>query len=297
MKKSCLASIKENYLSLSSAEKRIADFISQSYDETIGMTTGELASRTNSTPSAVVRCSKALGYSGFRELKMALAMEISKNRDLNYNPYISEDDSPEEILNKIFGANIKTLHDTAASLSREVLSDAVSVLEAAKTVYVYAIGTSAFLASELQYRLTCIGKTALCFTDFPTMKVSTLNIKKGDVAVGISHTGRTVATIDALRLARQSGATTIALTSYAGSEITENADLSLEIVSDEIKYPIEAVSSRVAHLALIDALAVAISSRDSETAKKRARLTHELVNTVRYNEETAGKRRKKKKTK
>ncbi|MGN1047547.1 MAG: hypothetical protein ACI4QZ_02955, partial [Eubacteriales bacterium] len=69
-----------------------------------------------------------------------------------------------------------------------------------------------------------------------------------------------------------------------------------EIVSDEIKYPIEAVSSRVAHLALIDALTVAISSRDSETAKKRARLTHELVNTVRYNEETTGKRRKKKKT-
>jgi DNA-binding MurR/RpiR family transcriptional regulator len=49
----------------------------------------------------------------------------------------------------------------------------------------------------------------------------------GDVAIGLSHTGTTVDTIDALREARSHGATTAAVTNFPWSPITEVADLVL----------------------------------------------------------------------
>ena len=127
-----------------------------------------------------------------------------------------------------------------------------------------------------------IGKTALCINDVPTMKVSSLNIKGGDVAIGISHSGRTIATIEALQAAKTQGASTLCITSYPGSKITENSDYSIEIYSDEIDYPMEAISARIAHLSVIDALTIAISSKNYEMAQERAKMTHTLIDTIRY---------------
>ncbi|MBO5347297.1 MAG: hypothetical protein J6A45_04090, partial [Lachnospiraceae bacterium] len=69
---------------------------------------------------------------------------------------------------------------------------------------------------------------------------------------------------------------------YPGSKITENSDHSIEIYSDEIDYPMEAISARIAHLSIIDALAIAISAKNYETAQERAKVTHSLVDTIRY---------------
>ena len=215
-------------------------------------------------------------------MKIALAMELSQNHKLNYTPYIDSDDDAGAILDKVFSANVKTLHDTAEKIDRHVLRTAVDLLDKAHVIYIYAIGTSAGIAQEFQYRLMQIGKTALCINDVPTMKVSSLNIKEGDVAVGISHSGRTIATIEALQLAKERGADTLCITSYPGSKITENSDYSIEIYSDEIDYPVEAISSRIAHLSVIDALTIAVSAKSYETAQERAKITHSLVDTIRY---------------
>ena len=120
------------------------------------------------------------------------------------------------------------------------------------------------------------------FNDVPAMKVSTMNIKPGDVAIGISHSGRTVATVDALKRAKEQGAKTVCITSYPESEITKICDYPIEIYSDEIQYPMEAISARIAHMSVTDALAVALSSENYEEAEKRAKKTYELVNTVRF---------------
>lgn len=232
--------------------------------------------------SAIIRCCKSLGFKGYSELKISLAMEVSQNKKLNYIPYINPEDQAGDILDKIFSANIKTLHDTAAKINRAVLETVVDLLADAKVVYIYAIGTSAGIARELQYRLMQIGKTALCEGDVPTMKVSTLNIRPGDVAIGISHSGRTIATIEALELAKENGANTICITSFPGSTITRTADYSLEIYSDEIDYPMEAISSRIAHWSVIDALTIALSARNYEEAQERAKKTKNLVDTIRH---------------
>ena len=281
-KRSCLTAIQQKYGLLTPVEKRIADFILLHADTVVSMSVAELAQNADAAKSAVIRLAKTLGFDGYAELKLALAMELSKNRSFNFVPYIEKNDGAEQILDKIFSANVKTLHDTAEALDRAALCEIVEQIDRARVVYVYGIGTSAALANDFQYRLTQVGYTAICFTDVPSMKVSTLNIRKGDVAFAISNSGQTVATIDALTLAREMGAYTVCLTGYPDSRLTEVADRSLVISTDEIRYPVEAISARIAHISVLDTIVISLSAKHFETAVERAEKTRDFVNRGRY---------------
>ncbi|MBQ7661483.1 MAG: MurR/RpiR family transcriptional regulator [Clostridia bacterium] len=280
--KSCLNTIKQKYDALTPVEKKIADYILAESRQVISMPISDFAENAGVVKSAIIRCCRTLGFGGYSEMKLALAMELSKNKQLGFVPYIDKNDNVPTILEKVFSANVKTLHDTAEELDIETLEKVVDAIDRARLVYIYGIGTSAVIASDFQYRLTQVGYTAVCFTDVPSMKVSTLNIKKGDLAFGVSNSGQTLATTDALSLAREMGATTACITGFPDSLITRICDLPLVISSDEIQYPIEAISSRIAQISVLDSIVISLSARHYSDAKKRAEKTKEFVDRGRY---------------
>ena len=50
---------------------------------------------------------------------------------------------------------------------------------------------------------------------------------------------------------------------------------------DEINFPVEAVSSRIAHISVLDAIAIALSAKKLEETTLRSEKVHKLVNTIR----------------
>lgn len=282
MENRCLSAMKATYARLTGKEKQVASYILEHADDVVSMPIAELAEKAGVVKSAVIRLCQSVGFSGYAEMKLSLSRELARNEQFNYSPYIHASDTPDAILDKIFSANIKTLHDTAAGLCRETLQSVVELLASAANIYIYGIGTSAGIVSDFQYRLMQLGFTAFCFTDIVTMKVSTLNIKPGDAAIGISNSGRTAATVDALRLAREKGAKTACVTSFPDSEITRHSDYPLVIFTDEIQYPIEAISARIAHISVLDSIAISLSAKQYDAAIEREAQIHDLINTVRY---------------
>ncbi len=280
--KSCLSTIKAEYMRLTKKEQQLADYILDNYEAVVTMTTSELSANAGVVKSVIVRFCQSLGFSGYTEFKLLLSRELAKNEQFHFTPYISAHDTEEHILRKIFSANIKTLHDTAENLDPKQFQCAIQSLAKANTIYIYAVGTSAGIAADFQYRLTEIGYRAFFFTDIANMKVSILNIQKGDVAIGISGSGRTQATVDALKYARERGAATICVTSFPNSRIVKYSDHALVIQTDEIQYPIEAISARIAHISVLDSIAVSLSSRHYEEAVERAAKVHDLVEKIRY---------------
>lgn len=280
--KSCLVQIKQKYNTLTPVEKKIAEYILAESDRVISMSVAELAEDAGVVKSAIIRCCKTLGFDGYSSLKLALAMELSKNKQLNFVPYVDKNDSVQNILEKVFSANVKTLHDTAEEIDISAVEKAVELIDSANVIYIYGIGTSAVIASDFQYRLTQVGYTAICFTDVPSMKVSTLNIKEGDLAFGVSNSGQTTATTDALALAKEMGAKTACITSFPDSLITKICDCPIVISSDEIQYPIEAISSRIAQISALDSIVISLSVRHYENAVERTKKTKEFVDRGRY---------------
>lgn len=280
--KHCLSTIKTEYSRLTKKEKQLADYILENYEAVISMPTAELAEKAGVVKSVVVRFCQSLGFSGYTEFKLMLSRESARNEQFNFTPYISKTDTPSDILEKIFASNIKTLRDTADGLDKKMFHDAVDVLEKANSIYIYGIGTSAGMVRDFRHRLMEVGKSAYCFTDIVDMAVSSMNIKQGDAAIGISNSGRTAATVDALKTARENGAVTVCLTSYPKSEITKHSDYPLVIRTDEIQYPIEAISARTAHISVLDSIATSLSARRYDEAAERAAKTHDLINKLRY---------------
>lgn len=274
--------IHRHYDFLTPVEKSLADYVLQYPSETLQLSAAALAKRAGTAPSAVIRFCKSLGYEGFSAFKLQLAVELSRQAPASYMACVEPRDSVFMVLDKIFAANIQALQDTVSRIDRNVFSAVVSLLSRARRIHIYGIGTSAPMVSELHHRLMLLGFQAHSYTDIVSARLSTMNLGKGDVAFGISHTGRTETIVDVLSLSQKAGAATVCLTSYAGSPITECSDHILTVFCDETRYPIEASSARIAQTGVIDALIAALSVTDYENAARRSRQTHDLLEALRY---------------
>jgi DNA-binding MurR/RpiR family transcriptional regulator len=111
-------------------------------------------------------------------------------------------------------------------------------------------------------KLQRIGRPAFAWPD-PHMAISSASLRgAGDVAIGLSHTGTTVDTIDVLREARSHGALTVAVTNFPWSPITEVADLVLLTAARETAFRTGAMTSRIAQLTVVDCLFVTLAQQD-----------------------------------
>ncbi|MBE7045847.1 MAG: MurR/RpiR family transcriptional regulator [Ruminococcaceae bacterium] len=281
-KKQCLSEIKRKYSVLTSVEKKIADYVLKNPSKVVNMSVRDISKEADVVNSAVIRFCKSVGFEGFPEMKIALAMENTKNEELNFNPYVSKDDKEEEVLKKIFSANVKALRDTLEGVDKKAFKKAISLINSAEKIFIYGIGTSAFLANEFQYRLLLLGYNAHVFTDAVKMRTASIIIGKNDLVIGISHTGRTSFVCDSVKCAKDNGAKTLCITSIEKSTLYDMCDVGLVTTSDEINYPVEALSARIAQLSLLESITAAVSLKSYEDANDKMLKCHEVVNTMRY---------------
>jgi len=281
-KKQCLSEITKKYSMLSPVEKKIADYILKNPQKVLNMSVRDISKEADVVNSAVIRFCKSVGFDGFPEMKIALAMENAKNEELDFSPFVSEDDNEEEVLKKIFSANVKALMDTLDCVDKDAFKKAVSLINTSDKIFIYGIGTSAFLANELQYRLMLLGYNAHSFTDVIKMCTSSVAIKKDDLVIGISYSGRTTFVCDSVMCAKENGAKTMCITSFEESPLYDMCHIRLVTRSDEINYPVEALSARMAQLSLIEAMTAAVSLKSYEDANENMIRCHDAVNTMRY---------------
>ena len=131
--------------SMGAASQRIGEFVIRNPAEVVHMSVSEVAERTQCSEGSVVGFCKLLGATGFQQLKIALAQQIVQPVQ-----YIHEDlaaqDTPEQVVSKIFHSNIQTLQETESVLDVAALSAAVDLIRGARRVEIYGIGSSAVIA-------------------------------------------------------------------------------------------------------------------------------------------------------
>ena len=203
--------IQGTYSSLRTAEQRVADFILKHPDDLIYLTVTELAERTNTSESTVVRLCQKIGYKGYQEFKIMLARDLVEPTHEIY-AQIESGDSLTTIKNKVFQANAQALRDTMEVLSDTELESAVKALARARRVEIYGVGGSAPLALDAYHKFLKLGISAVALSDGDMMAMSSSLLQEGDVALGISHTGASRDVTDALSKAQAAGAKTICIT-------------------------------------------------------------------------------------
>ena len=277
-----IAKIHNLFDNLTETEKKIASYILEFPEKIINMTAKELANTCGTVPSAVNRMCKSIGVDGFAKLKISLASDISRT-DVNEKDIpFDKNDTPKMIFNKVFNSGINTLKNTYQMLDFETVEKMAKMIASAKRVFIFGVGTSSVIAIDAAYRFSQLSVQAYAYTDILQMNVMAKNMRSGDVAMGISHSGTTKAVVDAMRDAKQAGAQTISITSFTKGLLYKESDYSVSVYADEKNYPVEAVSARVAHICVIDALMLTVASLNYDEYSKHIALRNKALGNIRY---------------
>ncbi len=276
--------IKRLYCNLTSAERRVATYVIESPQEITGLTVHQLAEKCQVAASAVIRFCKSIQLQGFSELKIELARELGSKKEEQKNtlPSVEHESGTEGVIRKVFNSGMYTLQDTLDKLDFAKVERMSEVLVRAKHIFLFGIGTSSTVVTDAQYRLSQLGLWATACTDILLMGVTAANLEEGDVVLAISHSGRTKAVVDAVRLAKKRGATVIAITSFTDSLLYQESDVAATVFADEVTYPVEAVSARVAHICLVDSLAMLLAAHNYDSFADHIKLRNDVLEGIRY---------------
>ncbi len=266
---------------LGPAVQRIADFIVQHPQEVVHMSVSEVAERTGASEGSVVGLCKYLGASGFQQLKIVLAQEIVQPVQLIHED-LEPDDTTAKVMSKIFQSDIQTLLDTQATLSTAAVGKAVKLIRAAQRIEIYGIGSAATIAEDAHYRMLRIGLNAKAVVDSHVQAISAALTGPEVAVLTISHSGSTHETVTATRLAREAGAKTMVITNFGKSPIQEFADVLLLTMARETNFRTEAMTSRLAQLAIIDVLIACLALADYDRSVGALRKTFDVLSLKRY---------------
>lgn len=264
--------------SFSPAEKRIITIIRLDPPGVANMGVTELAKYAETSTATVVRTSKRLGFSGYPALRLALAAESSSPMpvDMPLAADIGENDSPKQILQKLLEFEVKGANETTQLLSAATLEQAVSVLSQARRIDIYGAGASGLVAQDFCQKLRRIGVVAQSYGSTDESLVSACQLAAGDVALAISHSGKTAGIVEALSQAKAAGATTLAITANGRAALVRKADVVLRTSNREMGFRAAAMASRTSQLLIIDCLYIGVAQR-LPGAREALRKTHEAV--------------------
>ena len=277
-----LSEIYNRYDRLTDTERKIADTVLAAPMNAVKMTVKELALYSGTVPSAVVRFCKSIGAKGFSDFKICLSAELGGKVSVAGMLPVSNGDTSNQVFEKVFSSGIHTLKDTLSMIDFSQAESIARLLQQANRIVFFGVGTSSVIATDAQYRFAQLGIATSACTDILFMNVVAANLQTGDVAVCISHSGRTKATVDAMRRARKAGAATVAISSFAQSRLATESDYKLIAFSDDKNYPVEAVSARIAHICILDALMMSLASKNYETLQKHIDERNEVLKEMRY---------------
>jgi len=241
----------------------------------------DLATAAETSEATVIRFCRSVGMEGYPQLRIRLAAEAARRVEPPDARVMGGDIPPgadmAQIIATIAFNDARAVEETAEQLDPAVCEQVVDAISRAGRVDIYGSGASGFVASDFQQKLHRIGRTAFYFPDVHTALTSVALLGRGDVAVGISHTGTTSDTIEVLEQARSRGATTVVLTNFPRSPITEVADFVLTTAARETTYRSGAMASRLAQLTVVDCLFVGVAARNRDRARRALEATAEAV--------------------
>jgi DNA-binding MurR/RpiR family transcriptional regulator len=245
------------------------------------LTVTGLAELTGTSEATVVRTARLLGYPGYRDLRLALAglaAQQQSGRAPAVTADIAVDDPIADVVAKLAYDEQQTLADTAAVLDTVQLGAVVTASAAARRIDIYGVGASALVGMDLAQKLSRIGLIAHAHSDPHLAVTHAVQLRAGDVAIAITHSGSTWDAIEPLRVAFDRGATTVAITGRPDGPVSQYADHVLTTsTARESELRPAAMSSRTSQLLVVDCLFIGVAQRTYETAAPALSASYEAL--------------------
>ena len=235
------------------SERKVGQFVLAQPDKVIRMRIVDLAQQAEVSEPTVVRFCRAVGCHGFQDFKLALAQQLASSPSIGQIA-VTDSDSTAEYSFKVFDSTVDSLLKVRDNLDLDMLDRAVQALCAAKRVEFYGFGASGAVAFDAQHRFFRLQLATAAYSDPHLQNMSATSLSPDDVVVAFSQSGRTKA------LVKARGAKVIAL-APSQSPVADAATIPITIDVKEDIQIYTPLSSRIAHLAVIDVLAIGVAQQ------------------------------------
>jgi RpiR family transcriptional regulator, carbohydrate utilization regulator len=253
-----LATMRTKYHTLSSVQKKIADYIFTHTSEVILLSISELAAKCDTSETTVMRFLRKLDYDSYQVFRVKVAQEIPHEHMESVYGEIRRGDNVDTLMEKVIGSTAQSIRDLKQLISAEDISKAVSLMKAARRILFIGVGSSSFIAFDAYHKFLRLGLHVTATADSHLMNIIASHVTDRDLVIAVSHSGESQDILDCVKLARANQAGVIAFTSYRNSSITKYSDIVLLSSANETKYRSDALVSRILQLVIIDMLYVAM---------------------------------------
>lgn len=262
---------------LSRAAARVARLVIARPADTSRMAISDLAQAADVSEPTVIRLCRTLGYAGWPDFKVQLAAS-----QISGVPYVHSALTPGDgvpaLTGKVFDNAVSALLRVRNGLDPAQVEAAIDRLATARRIEFYGIGNSGIVATDAQYKFFRFDLAVAAYADSHTQSMAASLLGPGDALVAISHSGRSRELLDAVALARDNGCPIIAITA-SGSPLAGMATILLRADTQEDTELYSPMISRLAHLAIIDVLALGLAlQRGDQASRMLAKTKHSLKN-------------------
>ena len=249
--------ITDRQSSLRKSEAKVASYVLENLDKVIKMRIVDLASESAVSEPTVIRFCRAIGFDGFQSFKLQLAQQLGLGSV--FTQFAVEDsDTVADLLNKVFDTTVGSLITVRDEINSAVLEQAIDTISNARRVEFYGFGASGSVAADAQHKFFRLQLSSAAYTDPHIQRMSAISLGSEDVVVAISQSGETQALLESVELAREAGANVIGLAPQ-NTTLSRICNLAIYVNMEEDLESFTPVSSRIAHLVVIDVLATGVA--------------------------------------
>lgn len=258
-------------LSLTENEKKIVDYIIKNGNKISTMNSTELSNAIGTSQSSVIKFVKKMGFHSFTDFKVQIREDFINQEQMDSlkSQNVSLADPLEDVIGAIYSESMESLSQTYRNLDRNIINTCIEKIEEAERIYICGKGASFLPAQDLASKLVKFGMTVLCMSDLETVELTAKSSKRTDLYIFFSFSGETEELLRIMQQAKKGGVYTVVITKNLISPLSSEADLCIEIITNENKYRVASMSSRIAFFSIVDILFLGVLKNDLQNRLKK----------------------------
>ncbi len=218
----------QNYsTALTPSEARVAEFVQASPELAMNASMQEVAKKSGVSIATVGRLAVTLGYRDWKDVRLNLARDSSRpdGRDNPVFSEVSRQDNDEAVIDKVFERNILSLRETSQQLDKKSVLRVVDAVCATDRIVFFGSGGSGCIARDESIRFAHLEVSAEAYTEEFQMMIQASRMCDGQVAFGLSNSGRSKAVVNVLEVARNNKALTVGIANYRNTPLEAASDI------------------------------------------------------------------------
>jgi len=264
------------YPSLPRTEKIAAAYLIEHFQRIGELSLNVISSETGASNATIIRLCRRLGFKGFLDFRNSAKHPFSNTASSSAAENLPT--SPlREMMETIIRQNINTMQNTLA-LSSSQYESAADAIQNAKNILMFGNGDAIIPCNLIGIKLMKIGKACSIHNDQDLQMFCATAVQPGDVALAVSHTGRSRSVVESMRIAHERGAVTIGVTASQKSPLLKYCDYVLFTGTIDNTIAGDIISRRIAEQLVLETL-YHLAIKD----------THEVLETKKHGAEVIQK--------